>query len=244
MSNELLKNPLVQRYVPYVAALFFVVLFVSLGRWQLDRAAQKEELLAQFGDDAPYAHPADFTTLEDFDRIESFGRYEPDRQILIDNIPLEGQLGYYVITPFRPSTNDPLLLVNRGWVPKRGPGGGLPDLDVNREFHTVQGLVGHLPRVAIRPGEAIAERGPWPRVALYPTLDEVAAELGEPVLPVVLLLSPQAEGGFRRRWEPDISGPLTNYSYAAQWFAMAAAVIALGVWHTRKRWLREQGNTD
>ena len=107
MSNELLKNPLVQRYVPYVAALFFVVLFVSLGRWQLDRAAQKEELLAQFGDDAPYAHPADFTTLEDFDRIESFGRYEPDRQILIDNIPLEGQLGYYVITPFRPSTNDP-----------------------------------------------------------------------------------------------------------------------------------------
>ena len=244
MSNELLKNPLVQRYVPYVAALFFVVLFVSLGRWQLDRAAQKEELLAQFGGDAPYAHPADFTTLEDFDRIESFGRYEPDRQILIDNIPLEGQLGYYVITPFRPSTNDPLLLVNRGWVPKRGPGGGLPDLDVIRESHTLQGLVGHLPRVAIRPGEAIAERGPWPRVALYPTLDEVAAELGEPVLPVVLLLSPQAEGGFRRRWEPDISGPLTNYSYAAQWFAMAAAVIALGVWHTRKRWLREQGNTD
>jgi len=237
-----MRNPTVQRYVPYIAAAVFVMLFVSLGRWQLGRAAQKEALLAQFGDDAPYAHPVNFVTLEEFDRIEVFGRYESERQILIDNIPLEGRLGYYVVTPFRPSTNDPLLLVNRGWIPKSGPTGELPESDLDAEFHTVQGLVGHLPRVGIRPGEAFAERGPWPRVALYPTLDEVASELGEPVLPVVLLLSPEADGGFLRQWEPDIRGPLTNYSYAVQWFAMAAAVVAIAIWHTRKRWLRERGN--
>jgi surfeit locus 1 family protein len=241
LTDELLKNSVLQRFLPYAAGLFFVVLFVSLGRWQLDRAAEKEDLLALFEDDAPYAHPADFDALEEFDRIEIFGRYDGAHQVLIDNIPMEGRLGYYVITPFRPNTTDSLLLVNRGWVPKNGPSGDAPEIPVDGDFHTVQGLVGHLPRVAIRPGEAFAGRDGWPRVALYPTLDEMAAELGEPVLPAVLLLSPTAEYGFLRHWQPNIRGPLTNYSYALQWFAMAAATVAIVAWHTRKRWLRGTG---
>ena len=235
MIDDLLKNENFLRYLPIAAGLAFIGAFVSLGLWQLDRAAEKTALLELFEGGGGYVEPPNFSSLEAFDRIEIPGRYRSDRQVLIDNIPKDGRLGYYVITPFEPATNDPLLLVNRGWVAKGRDIGDLPDLQVGDEFTGVTGLVGHLPRVAIRPGEAFAEHGEWPRVALYPTVDEVAAELGEAVLPIVLLLAPEAPDGFVRDWQPNVSGPMTHYSYAFQWFAMATAVVVLLGWHFRKR---------
>lgn len=235
MIDELLKNEVFLKYLPVVAGLVFIGAFLSLGFWQLDRAAEKTALLELFESGGGYAEPSSFAALEEFDRIEVAGRYRPDRQVLIENIPKDGRLGYYVITPFEPSTNDPLLLVNRGWVPKGQSIQDLPDLDVSSEYGAVRGLVGHLPRVAIRPGEAFAEHGDWPRSGLYPTEDEVATEIGEKVLPMTLLLAPDAANGFLRDWRPNVSGPTTHYSYAFQWFAMALAVAGLLFWHTRKR---------
>ena len=90
--------------------------------------------------------------------------YRDDRQVLIDNIPREGQLGYYVITPFEPSMSNEILLVNRGWLPKPArPTEDEADLTVAGNYRTSHGLTGHLPRVAIRPGEAFVERDVWPR---------------------------------------------------------------------------------
>jgi len=233
--EDLLKNEFFLRYFPPVAGLVFVFVFISLGRWQLDRAAEKNALLEEYADDAPYTETTNYASLNEFDRIEVSGRYLAGRQVLIDNISIDSRFGYYVITPFQPARSRSLLLVNRGWIPKTGSGSDAPDLDVESSPAIVQGLVGHLPRVAIRPGEAFAIHEDWPRVALYPSLDEVAAELGEELLPVVLLLSPAADNGFVRRWQPNISGPMMNYSYAFQWFAMAVAVILILGWQLRKR---------
>jgi len=243
LIEDLLNNEYSKRYLPLVAGLVFALLFVSLGLWQLDRAAEKNSLMDQFAADAPYSEPTDYSRLEEFDRIEVYGQYLTERQILIDNIPKGGRIGYYVITPFRPSRNDPLVLVNRGWMPKDPRGAESPDLTIGVDFTTARGLTGHLPRVAIRPGEAFAVHGDWPRVAVYPTLDEISAELGENVQPAVLLLGADADNGFVRRWEPDQSGPMTHYSYAFQWFSMAAAVVLIMGWHTRKRTLRERQDT-
>lgn len=238
--EDLFKNELFLRYFPLAAGAFFVVLFVSLGMWQLDRAREKNALIAMFDSDTPYAEPMEFDSLAEFDRIRLNGRYQSDRQVMIDNIPLDGRIGYYVITPFEPSTNDPLLLVNRGWVPKSNTPSEQPQIDVDTEFRTIPGMVGHLPRVAIRPGEAFAERGDWPRVALYPTLDEIAAELRAPVLPILMLLGEDAEDGFVRRWQPNVSGPMTHYSYAFQWFSLAVATLLIAGWQIRKRMVRER----
>lgn len=240
MTGDFIDNPLVRRFLPPVAAVGFFSLFVSLGFWQLDRAGQKEALLAKFEVGGEYRAPHDFARLEEFERIAVTGRFRDDRQVLVDNIPIGGRVGYYVLTPFEPSTNDPLLLVNRGWVPKTGPSGPPPGLAIDDELRTIHGLAGRLPRVGIRPGSAFEGAGDWPRVAVYPTLDEVAAELGESLLPVVLLLQDPSAGRLVQEWEPRVSGPATHYGYAFQWFAMAATVAALAIWHTRKRRRRVQ----
>lgn len=232
--DGLLGNSLFRRFAPVVLGLLFIVLFVSLALWQLDRAAEKKELMSRFESDGGYSRSMDFASLEAYDRIEAFGQYEPERQILIDNIPLEGRIGYYVITPFRLAANDSLLLVNRGWIAKTSQDGPLPDLSVDPVTGTVHGLAGRLPRVGIRPGEAFEGQAEWPRVAVYPDLDEVATQLEEPVLPAVLLLGADEADGFVRRWQPNVSGPATHYGYAFQWFAMASAVVVLLAWYWRK----------
>jgi surfeit locus 1 family protein len=237
--EDLIETPLFRKYAPPVAGLLFIVLFASLALWQLERAAEKETLLDLFKEDAPYTRVSNFAVLNEFDRIQVDGQFLPERQILIDNIVLNARQGYYVITPFKPGGNHPLLLVNRGWIQKTGPAGDIPDLNVDPELRTLRGLVGHLPRVAIRPGEAFEGPADWPRVAVYPNLDDVATQLEETVLPVVLLLAPDEEHGFTRRWQPGVSGPMTHYGYAFQWFAMAAAVAAILFWQLRKRRQRD-----
>lgn len=237
MIEDLIKTQQFRRFFPPVAGLIFVALFVSLGLWQLDRAGEKKALVALFEGEAPYARVRDYAALGEFERIQVDGEFLPDRQVLIDNIVQNSRPGYFVITPFKPNTVDPLLLVNRGWIPKTGPGIDDVDgeLDLDNGYRTIRGLVGHLPRVAIRPGEAFAGAGEWPRVAVYPRSDEIATALEAPVQPILLLLAPDEEDGFARRWQPNLSGPATHYGYAIQWFAMAATVIALLFWHLRKR---------
>jgi surfeit locus 1 family protein len=230
-----MERPLVRKFLPPVAGLVFIAVFISLALWQLDRAAEKEALLELFAVDAPFSRVSNFNSLQEFDRIQIDGHFLTDRQILIDNIVLNSRQGYYVITPFKPNTSHPLLLVNRGWIPKTGPAGGSQPLDVDEKLRTVRGLVGHLPRVAIRPGEAFEGSDEWPRVAVYPNLDDVSAELGETLLPVLLLLAPGDDDGFVRQWQPNVSGPMTHYGYAFQWFVMAMAVVAILFWHLRKR---------
>ena len=239
MIEDLIKMPLFQKFFPPLAGLIFIAVFVSLALWQLDRAAEKEALLELFEGDAPYSTVRDFGALNEFDRIQIDGQFLNDRQVLIDNIVLNSRQGFYVITPFKPNANHPLLLVNRGWIQKTAPTGEVPPIGIDEDLRTIRGLVGHLPRVGIRPGEAFEGEANWPRVAVYPNLGEISAELGEPLLPLLLLMSPDENDGFARRWQPNVSGPMTHYGYAFQWFAMTTAVVAILLWHLRKRGRRD-----
>ena len=56
----------------------------------------------------------------------------------------------------------------------------------------------------------------------------IAERLGVELLPVLVLLSPAEPAGFSRRWEPEAEfGPDRHRGYAAQWFALAAALAAI-----------------
>ena len=233
MNDALVSEALLRRIVPPIAAVVLLVAFVSLGLWQLDRAAQKEALQALFEDSAPHEtlHP-DMPFVQ-FKPVTARGTYLADRQFLIDNMVVDGRVGYYVLTPLRVSAQDALLLVNRGWVAR--PTAGDPDIRIEETEVTLGGRMGRLPRVGIRPGPAFAGEQGWPRKGVFPTLEDIAAELGQEVMPFVMLLDPEPGSGLVRRWQPRESGPMMHYGYAFQWFALAATVLAIAVWRLRKR---------
>ncbi len=235
MIEELIRSEHFRRIFPPLTALGLIALFVSLGVWQLDRAAEKNRRQALFENDAAFTLVKGDSPVTEFQRIETRGYYLDERQVLIDNIIVDGRIGYYAIIAFRYTADKPLLIVNRGWFPRPAANEPAPALGTGDDSRTVRGRAGHLPRVAIRSGEAFEGTGDWPKTANYPTLDDLSAELGDELLPFILLLHPTADDGFVRRWQPRDSGPMVHYGYAFQWFAMATAALGILLWRVRKR---------
>ena len=59
--------------------------------------------------------------------------------------------------------------------------------------------------------------------------ERLAAILGYPLRPSLILLEPEAPGGYRRDWQPRFGGfgPERHRGYAVQWFALAATLVIL-----------------
>ena len=239
MNEAVKKNELLVRIVPPLAAVLLIGVFALLGNWQLNRAAEKVALAAMFESEAPYTQISGVEEVANFERIEVRGRFLPQRQVLIDNIIRNARVGYFVITALEYDAGQPLLIVNRGWIEKPRDRGPLADIDVGDGWRTLKGRAGHLPRVGIRSDEPFAGGDEWPRVAVYPMLEDVSAQLGRDVLPYALLLDAQADDGFMRDWMPNQAGPMTHYGYAFQWFALSLTVVAISVWQLRKKGSRQ-----
>jgi surfeit locus 1 family protein len=227
--------------VPPLAAVGLVALFATLGFWQLDRAEQKRAVEAAFADTGERLIVAGDAGYPLYQPLTATGRYLDERQFLIDNMILDGRLGYFVVTPFEYERGGPLLLVNRGWVAKDAAEGlqaALQTAGGDTGETTVDGRAGQLPRVGIRAGEVFTGEPGWPRTANWPTLDDLAAALERDVLPFVLLADPETGSKLLRRWEPRQAGPMRHIGYAIQWFALAAAVIVTAVVLYRKKRVR------
>jgi len=103
-----------------VAFLVFLAALLSLGTWQMHRAAEKEGILAVSStalDTAPVAL-SQLTNVEAaaaaHTRVIVEGSYRGDTQFLWDNRVHNSQAGFEVITPL--ATDTGIVLVNRGWV--------------------------------------------------------------------------------------------------------------------------------
>ena len=240
--NTKVEKPL-PPWLPLVVGVVLVVQFAGLGVWQISRGLGKLESRQAYESVSGFFNYFDGAEVRPYQAIKANGRYDAERQFLLDNIIINSRYGYYVLTPLELSDNEPLLIVNRGWIEKTGP---LPDMAVAAETIaldarrvSVRGRVGSLPRPGMRMGDAIQSSASWPIVAVYPTEEDIERVLGRDVQPFVLLLDPEDEHGFLRYWVPEEMGPGKHFAYAFQWFAMAAVLAGLLTWHYRKQATRD-----
>jgi surfeit locus 1 family protein len=161
-------------------------------------------------------------------RVE--GHYEPAQQILLDNMPSQAGLpGFRVLTPFRRSGSERLLLVDRGWVPLGATRQELPAVFVSPEFRAVSGRLDTLPAPGVRVGDAgVADDTSWPRVLNFPQQPDIEKALGAKVEARIILLDPAAPNGYERVWRPAMRfGPERHLGYAIQWFALAIVALVI-----------------
>ncbi len=222
-------------WLPFVLGGLLVVQFAGLGAWQVTRGLEKQAEKDLFADESGFAAWSDGMEVRSYLRIRVAGAFDTRRQFLLDNIILESRLGYYVITPLETAAEEPLLLVNRGWIARSDSGGETPDITVDAGGVTVKGRIGSLPRAGYRMGDAILPDSAWPKRAVYPDFDDLSRELGRALQPFVLLMDPQDANGFLRHWVPEEMGPGRHFAYALQWFAMAAVLSVLLIWNYRRR---------
>lgn len=222
-------------WLPLLVGTILVIQFAALGAWQISRGLEKRASHAAFRSETGFTAWHDGMEPRPYQRLKATGRYDNEHQLLLENIIVNSRYGYYVITPFLAQEDEPVLLINRGWIERTAGEPDLAAITVPSTRITVRGRAGSLPRAGYKMGAAIDPASPWPRTAVYPSLEEVASALGRDVQPFVLLMDHEEPGGFYRHWVPTEFGPGKHFGYALQWFAMGAVLSALLVWNYRKK---------
>jgi surfeit locus 1 family protein len=223
--------------------IVLIVLLVSLGRWQLHRAADKRVLYDEFAAGSDAARPIDMRTpkVARYRHVEALGHYDDTRQILIDNMFNAERAGYFVITPFALQAGG-WMLVNRGWVPFGQTRADHPAVPVSSDARRIRGRADNMPSPGIHLGNPAPLAQPYPVVATFPTREEIAVLLKEPQWASaadLILLDPGESDGYARNWAPPGFPPLRHVGYAVQWFGLAMALVVIYVLTNFRRTRKE-----
>jgi surfeit locus 1 family protein len=217
-------------WLPGLAALFFLALTLRLGFWQLDRADAK--LALQAAHDRAAALPVldlDATPAPlPYRRARVSGHFDSAFGIFLDNRIREGRAGYHRIVPlvYRGGT----LLVNRGWLPAAGDRSVPPAAPASPARVTLEGLLVPASSHYLELSSHDVSGPVWENLDLARYRTWLRHDLPD----LVLLQTSPADDGLVRDWPRPDSGASRHLGYAAQWFAMAAAIVGLylyyGVW--------------
>ena len=224
------------RAVVVVAALLGMALTFALGRWQLSRAAEREQLQAAMAqrerlpalDGAALAQPLSGPQAGALMHraVTLRGHWLAERSVYLDNRPLQRQTGFYVLTPLQLAGSDTVVLVQRGWAPRhRSARETLPPVQTPAGEVQVSGRIAeHPPRVY-----QLGEEG---RGVIRQNLDLEAfrAETGLPLADVMVWQTGTASEGLRRDWPEATRGVDKHYGYAFQWFGLCALIGLLFLW--------------
>lgn len=225
-------------WVVTLATVMGVLITAALGQWQLGRAAQKEahaRLLQSRGNLPPLA----WKDVQDMGSVGAASLYErrvvleghwvEGKVVFLDNRPLNGRAGYWVLSPLRSNeSSESVVLVVRGWAPRQTDlRGEAPDLPAESGVVRVEGRLAAAPSKLYELGQDSA--GP---IRQNVDVDALAREWGLSLLPVTVWQSGSGglPAGWSRDWPVPNEGVHKHYGYAAQWFGLCALMVVLYVW--------------
>lgn len=217
-----------------IATLAGMTLTASLGRWQLNRAAEKEALQAAIDERgrAPamdvrsaVGSAADESLLHR--RVKARGTWLTEHTVFLDNRQMNGRVGFYVVTPLKlEGSENAVILVQRGWAPR-----DFQDRLHEPEVATPVGAVTIEGRLA-PPPTRLYDMGEAGTGRIRQNIDLAAFRI-ETSLPLVWFSIQQdgdAPDGLLRAWPPVNTGVSKHYGYAFQWFGLCALMALLYVW--------------
>ncbi|WP_082497762.1 SURF1 family protein [Pseudorhodoferax sp. Leaf267] len=216
-----------------VAALLGIALTVSLGRWQLSRAAEKEALQAAI--DAQGRLPAlgarDLLTATDtaallHRTVRLRGLWINERTVYLDNRQMRGQPGFFVVTPLALEHSAAVVLVQRGWIQRN-----FVERNALQPVATPPGIVEIEGRV-VPPPSRLYEFAGEDKGLIRQNLElrAFADETGLPLQPLSVQQTGDDAAGLLRDWPAPNTGVDKHYGYAFQWFGLAALLTGLYVW--------------
>ncbi len=222
------------RTVIFVAALVTALVTARLGWWQLDRAAQKmrwAQELAQRRDEPALnadslAREVATLAAQVHRRVVLRGQWQPEWTVYLENRPMNGRVGFYVLTPLT-LEDGTSVIVQRGWQPR----------DVSDRTKVVEPPTPMSP-VEVHGGVALSasrlfefDNADSGRIRQNLDLQAYAQQTRLKLRPLAIVQEgDDVADGLLRDWPAPASDVHKHYGYAFQWFALCALTIGLYVW--------------
>lgn len=245
--------------IGWVLAVATIVLFVSLGRWQLDRMHEKQVKLAAAAQALmpqsaqPLLLASDSARAQDYDWALGNGGLV-NVTVWLDNQIQGGKPGLRMYCVLLPDDGVQALLVDAGWWPLDGkrdlPVFGCPV----GSAQVVRGLLAPPPSSGLLHGDAMTAAGPHRWLATRIDTIAIARELklSAGIAPRVLRLDPARNKsdtgvmlvpGVRDLVIlPNTLTPARHLGYAVQWFALAFTVLVVAVVLTVKATMKARNS--
>ena len=101
-----------------IFVFFSIILFCSLGTWQIHRLQWKLDLISEINNGLN-SEPVFYsnTNIKNYQKVKFSGIFDFKKQIYLYSLNNKGKPGYDIITPLKINSNE-ILLINRGWIQK------------------------------------------------------------------------------------------------------------------------------
>ncbi|PVZ72427.1 SURF1 family protein [Pelagibaculum spongiae] len=230
-----------------LAVIIFLPLLVFLGSWQFEKGMLKKESQSNI-DFAKQAVPASLEQALHSPppaRILSKGQFLKSF-FLLDNRTRDGRVGYEVLAiwqaedgPQATSFIGKKWLVNMGWIEKPPYTGNKnstsataihqaikPSIELPKNNQLLEAYTREWPKSFFQLGPETPDET-WPRIIQNPKRELIEQLSGNQFSPMILMLSPDADFGWRRDWQRDQLPPERHFGYAVQWFLLALTLVLL-----------------
>ena len=209
-----------------VFIIFFILVFISLGSWQIIRLNWKNNLILEI-ENSLKKLPVELTPTnqENYLKIKTSGSIDFDKQIYLYNLNDNGTPGFEVINPI--SIESENYLINRGWIPfEKKDSQEINLFDENNIFGTLK-LQG---RKNIFKPENDIEKNYWFSL----NREDVSKFTNREFSKYIIYL----DGNYQLPKPKKITANISNNhkKYAITWFSLAISILLLYLYFRKKNY--------
>ena len=210
-----------------IFVLFSIVLFCSLGTWQIHRLQWKVDLISEINNGLN-SEPIFYsnTNIKNYQKVKFSGIFDFEKQIFLYSLNNKGKPGYDIITPLKINSNE-ILLINRGWIQK--------DQKNNKNINKIvsnsyQGILKKITKPnPFKPDNDI-ENNIWYSLKLTDLEDFTGYKLSNFVL---FLQNNQNNLVENKIVSPDL--PNNHLKYAITWYSVALSILLYFLYFRKKQ---------
>ena len=209
-----------------VFVIFFILVFVSLGTWQIIRLNWKNNLIFEI-ENSLKNPPVELSNInhENYLRVKTSGDIDFEKQIYLYNLNENGTPGFEVINPL--SVNQKNYLINRGWIPFEKK--GVQEINEFDEKNIVGTLKLQGRKNIFKPDNDI-EKNYWFSL----DREDIMKFTGKEFSKYIIYLN----GDYKFPKPKKITANISNNhkKYAITWFSLAISILLLYLYFRKKNY--------
>ena len=209
-----------------VFIIFFILVFVSLGTWQIIRLNWKNNLIFEI-ENSLKNPPVELSNInhENYLRVKTSGDIDFEKQIYLYNLNENGTPGFEVINPL--SVNQKNYLINRGWIPFEKK--GMQEINEFDEKNIVGTLKLQGRKNIFKPDNDI-EKNYWFSL----DREDIMKFTGKEFSKYIIYLN----GDYKFPKPKKITANISNNhkKYAITWFSLAISILLLYLYFRKKNY--------